>query len=71
MVNVADGLLLTSPTALSTYQEEVADGFQIVGFVLLGLRYLHLGKACPLVEPKAENISFRKVAPLVKILDIL
>ena len=38
--------------------EEIADGFQIAGSVLPGLRNLHLEKACLLVEHKAENISF-------------
>ena len=42
---------------LSTMWEEVADGFQIAGFVASALRNLHLEKACLLVEHKAENIS--------------
>ena len=38
--------------------EEVADSFQIAGFVSPGLRNLHWEKACVLVECRAENILF-------------
>ena len=55
MVNVANHCLFGS-SALT--REEVADGFQIAGFVSTGLRNLHSEKACVLVECSAENISF-------------
>ena len=46
--------------ALSANWEGDADGFQIAGFVSPGPRYLHLEKACLLVECRAENISLHK-----------
>ena len=50
---------LSIPSSSSVLsREDVADGFQIAGSVLPGLRNLHLEKACLLVEHKAENISF-------------
>ena len=64
MWQMASSHIPHSSSALT--REEVAAGFQIVDFVLLGLRYLHLGKACPLVEPKAENISFHSCSPWSK-----
>ena len=58
MANLSDGRLthLLNSSALTT--GEVADGFQIAGFISPGLRNLHLEKACLLVEPRAENILF-------------
>ena len=38
---------------LSTMWEEVADGFQIAGFVASALRNLHLEKACLLLTSPA------------------
>ena len=49
-----------TPIFSSLFWEELADDFQMVGFVLLGLRNLHLEKACLLVEYRTENISFHK-----------
>ena len=45
-------LPLTSPSSSALIEEEVADGFQIAGFVSPGLRNLHLEKPCLLVEQK-------------------
>ena len=52
MANVADGHLSHPPRSPVLTREEVADGFQIDGFVSPGLRNLHLEKPCLLVEQK-------------------
>ena len=52
MTNVADGHLSHPPRSPVLTREEVADGFQIDGFVSPGLRNLHLEKPCLLVEQK-------------------
>ena len=54
---------LASPQLLRT-EEEVADGFQIAGFVSPGLKNLHLEKACLPVECRAESISASNWYPL-------
>ena len=59
MAIAADGPLSHLP-ALSANWEGDTDGFQIAGFVSPGPRYLHLEKACLLVECRAENISLHK-----------
>ena len=60
MVNVVDDHFthFPLPQFLRTTWEEVADGFQIAGFVASSLRNLHLEKAYFLVERRAKNISF-------------
>ena len=52
--------LIPLPTSSSSALtgQEVANGFQITGFVSPGLRNLHLEKAYFLVERRAKNISF-------------
>ena len=49
MVNVVDEHFTHPPQLLSITWEEVADGFQIAGFVASELRNLHLEKACLLL----------------------
>ena len=51
-------LPLTSPSSSGLTRKEVSDGFQIDGFVSLGLINLHLEKACLLEGHREENISF-------------
>ena len=58
MANLSDGRLTHLLNSSALTREEVADGFQIAGFISPGLRNLHLEKACLLVEPRAENILF-------------
>ena len=53
MAIAADGPLSHLP-ALSANWEGDTDGFQIAGFVSPGPRYLHLEKACLLVECRAQ-----------------
>ena len=52
--------LIPRPTSSSSALtgQEVANGFQIAGFVSPGLRNLHLEKVYFLVEHRAKNISF-------------
>ena len=52
------------PTQLLSTGEEVADDFQIAGFVSPGLRNLHLEKTYLLVECRAESISASNWYPL-------
>ena len=61
MVNVADGSLSPSPSSSALTREEVADGFQIAGFVSPGRRNLPLEKACLLVEVKQKTFHFTVV----------
>ena len=57
MVNVADGHLSTPPSSSALPREEVADGFQIAGFVSPRLRNLHLEKPCLLVGQKIFHFT--------------
>ena len=55
---MANGCLFSSS---SLTREEIADGFQIAGFVSPGRRNLTLEKACLLVEVKQKTFHFTVV----------
>ena len=58
---MVDGGLSDSPCSSVLLWEEVADGFQIAGFVSPGRRNLPLEKACLLVEVKQKTFHFTVV----------